>query len=226
MAFTGTWSATVTMTAGTVFLMWIGEQIDAYGIGNGISLLIMSGILARMPKAAGSLLAARVHQGRRVGDRQRNRKVAAAGGAVCGRDCVGRRHHARPAADSHSKRQARARTPRDGRAAAIAAVASQSGRRDADHFCFELADVPDVHLPAAEQPFHAFGVLAGRGDRVRRRTRLRLQHVLRGADLLLLLFLDGHHVQSQGYGGQPEGLRQLHSRAIVPVRERPPISSR
>ncbi|MDB4786773.1 preprotein translocase subunit SecY, partial [Planctomycetaceae bacterium] len=37
---------TITMTAGTVLLMWIGEQIDAYGIGNGISLLIMAGILA------------------------------------------------------------------------------------------------------------------------------------------------------------------------------------
>lgn len=34
------------MTTGTVFLMWIGEQIDEYGIGNGISLLIMAGILA------------------------------------------------------------------------------------------------------------------------------------------------------------------------------------
>ena len=39
------------MTAGTIFLMWIGEQIDEYGIGNGISLLIMAGILARMPVA-------------------------------------------------------------------------------------------------------------------------------------------------------------------------------
>src|SRR5262249_32469242 len=39
------------MTAGTIFLMWVGEQIDEYGIGNGISLLIMAGILARMPVA-------------------------------------------------------------------------------------------------------------------------------------------------------------------------------
>ncbi len=39
------------MTCGTVFLMWLGEQIDEYGIGNGISLLIMAGILAQMPKA-------------------------------------------------------------------------------------------------------------------------------------------------------------------------------
>jgi preprotein translocase subunit SecY len=44
-------AAVLTMTAGTVFLMWLGEQIDEYGIGNGISLLIMAGILARMPFA-------------------------------------------------------------------------------------------------------------------------------------------------------------------------------
>ena len=39
------------MTAGTIFLMWLGEQIDEYGIGNGISLIIMAGILSRMPNA-------------------------------------------------------------------------------------------------------------------------------------------------------------------------------
>ncbi|UCE48842.1 MAG: preprotein translocase subunit SecY [Phycisphaerales bacterium] len=39
------------MTAGTVFLMWLGEQIDEYGIGNGISLIIMAGIVSRMPSA-------------------------------------------------------------------------------------------------------------------------------------------------------------------------------
>ncbi len=41
----------LTMTCGTIFLMWLGEQIDEFGIGNGISLLIMAGILARMPGA-------------------------------------------------------------------------------------------------------------------------------------------------------------------------------
>lgn len=41
----------MTMTCGTVFLMWLGEQIDEFGIGNGISLLIMAGILAQMPNA-------------------------------------------------------------------------------------------------------------------------------------------------------------------------------
>ena len=48
--------AVLTMTAGTVFLMWIGEQIDEFGIGNGISLLIMAGILAAMPGAGFDLL--------------------------------------------------------------------------------------------------------------------------------------------------------------------------
>lgn len=41
----------IAMTAGTVFLMWIGEQIDEYGIGNGISLIIMAGIIGRIPTA-------------------------------------------------------------------------------------------------------------------------------------------------------------------------------
>ncbi len=44
------------MTAGTVFLMWLGEQIDEYGIGNGISLIIMAGIVSRMPWAVQTLL--------------------------------------------------------------------------------------------------------------------------------------------------------------------------
>jgi preprotein translocase subunit SecY len=51
----------ITMTAGTVFLMWIGEQIDEYGVGNGISLLIMAGIVARIPDATYSLLFERGH---------------------------------------------------------------------------------------------------------------------------------------------------------------------
>jgi preprotein translocase subunit SecY len=41
----------VLMTAGTIFMMWLGEQIDEYGIGNGVSLIIMAGIVARMPWA-------------------------------------------------------------------------------------------------------------------------------------------------------------------------------
>jgi preprotein translocase subunit SecY len=44
------------MTCGTIFLMWLGEQIDEYGIGNGISLIIMAGIVARIPDATSALI--------------------------------------------------------------------------------------------------------------------------------------------------------------------------
>ena len=40
-----------TLTAGCIFLMWLGEQIDEYGLGNGISLIIMAGIVSRIPSA-------------------------------------------------------------------------------------------------------------------------------------------------------------------------------
>ncbi len=46
-----------TLTAGTIFLMWLGEQIDRFGIGNGVSLIIMGGILTGMPGAISSLIA-------------------------------------------------------------------------------------------------------------------------------------------------------------------------
>jgi preprotein translocase subunit SecY len=49
-------SAIITLTAGTLFLMWLGEQIDEYGIGNGISLIIMAGIVSRIPEATRRLL--------------------------------------------------------------------------------------------------------------------------------------------------------------------------
>ena len=42
----------LTITAGTAFLMWLGEQITERGIGNGISLIIFAGIVANLPKAA------------------------------------------------------------------------------------------------------------------------------------------------------------------------------
>lgn len=41
----------ITLTAGTAFIMWLGEQITERGIGNGISLIIMAGIVARLPEA-------------------------------------------------------------------------------------------------------------------------------------------------------------------------------
>src|SRR5919205_2276870 len=49
-------AGTVSLVGGTLFLMWIGEQITSRGIGNGISLIIMAGIVARLPQGIGQLL--------------------------------------------------------------------------------------------------------------------------------------------------------------------------
>jgi len=46
-------TATITMTTGTMFLMWLGEQITERGVGNGISMIIVSGIIAGFPGAVG-----------------------------------------------------------------------------------------------------------------------------------------------------------------------------
>jgi preprotein translocase subunit SecY len=43
--------AICSLTAGSIFLMWLGEQIDEYGLGNGVSFIILAGIVARMPAA-------------------------------------------------------------------------------------------------------------------------------------------------------------------------------
>ena len=49
-------STVITLVGGTIFLMWLGEQITARGVGNGISLIIFSGIVAELPSAiAGTL---------------------------------------------------------------------------------------------------------------------------------------------------------------------------
>ena len=49
-------TAVITLTGGTVFLMWLGEQITARGVGNGISLIIMAGIVANLPAALAATL--------------------------------------------------------------------------------------------------------------------------------------------------------------------------
>ncbi len=49
-------STAITLTGGTMFLMWLGEQITSRGIGNGISLIILAGIVAELPSALASML--------------------------------------------------------------------------------------------------------------------------------------------------------------------------
>ena len=48
-------AATISLVGGTLFLMWIGEQITSRGIGNGVSLIIMAGIVASLPRTLAQL---------------------------------------------------------------------------------------------------------------------------------------------------------------------------
>lgn len=58
--------AVVSLATGTMFLMWLGEQMTERGVGNGISLIIFAGIVSRMPGAMGDLFG-QVHQGEMSG---------------------------------------------------------------------------------------------------------------------------------------------------------------
>lgn len=59
-AFTFNMSATIVMAAGSMFIMWLGERITDKGIGNGISMIIMIGIIARLPHASVQEFASRL----------------------------------------------------------------------------------------------------------------------------------------------------------------------
>ena len=79
-------ASVMTMTAGTIFLMWLGEQIDEYGIGNGISLIIMAGIVARIPDATGIAALRAGHgnaQGVALHPRRRDRRTSASRSCSC-----------------------------------------------------------------------------------------------------------------------------------------------
>ena len=56
-------SCMITLVGGTMFLMWLGEQITSRGIGNGISLIIFAGIVAELPSAMGQLFTMSYDQG-------------------------------------------------------------------------------------------------------------------------------------------------------------------
>ena len=55
-------AATISLVGGTLFLMWIGEQITSRGIGNGVSLIIMAGIVAALPQGARPAARRRPHR--------------------------------------------------------------------------------------------------------------------------------------------------------------------
>ena len=120
-------STVVTLVGGTMFLMWLGEQITARGVGNGTSLIIMAGIVAGLPSAHRRPARA-VAAGRHL--------LAAAdraAGADAGRGRGHRLHRARPAPPAGPVSQAADGQPHvPGRCLAPAAEAQLLGRHPAD----------------------------------------------------------------------------------------------
>ena len=215
-------AAVMTMTAGTVFLMWLGEQIDEYGIGNGISLIIMAGIVARIPDATEHCCSIDSTTGKLKesvftlggGDRRHQLREAARADLPV-RGGRGRRHrdHQGPAPDPDAVGQARPRPARLRRHPAVPAAEGQPGRRHAGHLRQQLLILPYFLFNMIDSV--SDGELAWAGTlraACSRTTGLRLQHLYIAHDLLLLLLLDGDHLQPEGHGRQPEGLRQLHPR--------------
>jgi preprotein translocase subunit SecY len=119
----------VGMTAGTLFLMWLGEQIDEYGMGNGISLIIMAGILSRMPWAIMQVLQnAQFKVGVEAGKFGPGTIVFLIAAFVF-------------VIDSDPAGQANARPSDVWRSSTLFAVACESWWCDADYLCFQFDDV-------------------------------------------------------------------------------------
>ena len=120
-------STVITLTGGTVFLMWLGEQVTSRGIGNGISLIILAGIVAELPSAIAGTL-------------ELGRQGALSTGLILAvivdggrRDRVHRLHGARAAAAPDPVSQAPGRQPHvRGPVLAPAAQAQHLGRDPAD----------------------------------------------------------------------------------------------
>ena len=137
------------MTTGTMLLMWLGEQITERGIGNGVSLVITIGILARLPQAVhgsdGHVLPGRRRRADVSTLRHGRHAVDVAGGGDRRRHC----HHPGAAENSGAIRPARGRAQDVCRRHVVHAAARELFRRHADHFRAVHPDVSAADLPVA-----------------------------------------------------------------------------
>jgi preprotein translocase subunit SecY len=197
-------TAVVTLVTGTMFLMWLGEQITERGLGNGISIIIFAGIAAGLPKRIGGLL-----ELVRTGAMH----PAAALFIACWSWLVTAfvvfvERGQRKILVNYAKRQ----------------VGNKIYGGQSSHLPLKLnmaGVIPPIFassiilFPATMAGWfgsgevdalaegHRRGAVAGPAD---------LRHAVRGGDHLLLLLLHGAGVQFEGDGGQPEEERRLRSR--------------
>jgi hypothetical protein len=133
--FTWLFPATVTMTTGTMFLMWLGEQITERGVGNGISMIILVGIIAGLPGAVGRTIE-QVNTGEMAGPIALPDRPPWSGHGLL------RVRRARAAPDHGELRQAAGGASPDGRPVHAPAVQAEHGRRHSADLRLEPAAVP------------------------------------------------------------------------------------
>ena len=200
-------TATVTMTTGTMFLMWLGEQITERGIGNGISMIILVGILAGLPGAVGRTLE-QVNTGEMAGP-----FAILLLGIIVGVTafCVFVERAQRRISVNYAKRQV-GRKMFGGQSTHLPFKLNMVGRHSAD-LRLEPAAVPGDHRQLRRRR-HRLG--PGSRPAARRRVavlRPAAAHgAVRGADHLLLLLLHVAGVQRARHGGQPQEVRRVHPR--------------
>ena len=194
--------------------MWIGEQIDEFGIGNGISLLIMAGILARMP---GALLDLLLNQAEfelvgigpgRIGVESLLVLAALFVAVVVGVVFITLGQRRIP---TQSAKHVRGRRVYGGTRQYLPLRINQSGVMPII-FASSLLMLPGMLFNLlASLPVRLGAVFQQSGIDVFPWNVRGVQPVVRPVDLLLLLLLDGHHVQPEGNVREPEGLRHVHS---------------
>ncbi len=140
---------TLIMTTGTMLLMWLGEQITDRGVGNGVSLVITIGIVARLPRA-GQALMDMFHPGGRHRIELSSDGHGRDAGLVAGHgDWRGHCHHPGAAENPGAIRAARRRAQNVFRRHSFMPLARQLFRRHADHFCPVHPDVSGAGLRMA-----------------------------------------------------------------------------
>ena len=191
----------LTLTAGTVLVMWLGEQITERGIGNGISLIIFIGIIARYPSDT-----LRTFEQMRSGE-MHWLKLAVIIAFMVGGDRGRHRHHPGPAQDPGAVREEDRRPAHLWRRQHAHPAAGQHRRRDPDHLRAVDHHVPGdagrvlpgervLELGGAVVPAHEPGV----------------HHPLLGPDHPVLLLLHRGDPQPRRSRGQHEEEQRLHPR--------------
>jgi len=194
-------STMITLTGGTVFLMWLGEQITARGIGNGVSLIIYAGIIANLPNA----MAQTLELGRTGALSTWFILFVLVLIVAILAMCVFFERAQRRILVNYPKRQVGNKIY-GGEASHMPLKLNTSGRHSADFRQFAVVvslDAGQLYRRSAE------GRLSrGCGDAAWPR-QAAVHGALRGVDHLFLVLLYGGGVQPRRNGGQPEEVRRL-----------------